>query len=80
MSDEKARFVADEYRRFCDEAWAARRNVEVGIKALGTNPRKSAKVGVGEADIPVTFGGLTFAVGDRVFSDADGVLAIAPSP
>jgi regulator of ribonuclease activity A len=52
----------------------------IGIKALGTNPRKSAKVGVGEADIPVTFGGLTFAVGDRVFSDADGVLAIAPSP
>jgi regulator of ribonuclease activity A len=52
----------------------------IGIKALGTNPRKSARVGVGEADIPVTFGGLTLAVGDRVFGDADGVLAIAPSP
>ena len=48
----------------------------IGIKALGTNPRKSSKTGVGESDIPVTFGGLTFEVGDRVFSDEDGILLI----
>jgi len=48
----------------------------IGIKALGTNPRKSSKSGVGESDIPVTFGGLTFAVGELVFSDEDGILVI----
>lgn len=48
----------------------------IGIKALGTNPRKSSKAGTGESDIPVTFGGLTFAIGERVFSDEDGILVI----
>jgi regulator of ribonuclease activity A len=48
----------------------------IGIKALGTNPRKSSKTGTGEIDVPVNFGGLTFAVGDRVFSDEDGILVI----
>jgi regulator of ribonuclease activity A len=48
----------------------------IGVKALGTNPRKSSKTGAGEADIPVTFGGLTFAVGESVFSDADGILVV----
>lgn len=48
----------------------------IGIKALGTNPRKSSKTGAGESDIPVTFGGLTFGVGDSVFSDEDGVLVV----
>ncbi|RLE16724.1 MAG: putative 4-hydroxy-4-methyl-2-oxoglutarate aldolase, partial [Actinobacteria bacterium] len=41
-----------------------------------TNPRKSSKAGTGESDIPVTFGGLTFAIGERVFSDEDGILVI----
>jgi regulator of ribonuclease activity A len=48
----------------------------IGIKALGTNPRKSSKTGIGEVDIPVMFGGLTFAVGEVVFSDEDGILVI----
>jgi regulator of ribonuclease activity A len=48
----------------------------IGIKALGTNPRKSSKEGTGELDVPVTFGGLTFAVGERIFSDEDGILVI----
>jgi regulator of ribonuclease activity A len=48
----------------------------IGIKALGTNPRKSSKEGTGELDVPVTFGGLTFAVGESVFSDEDGILVI----
>jgi regulator of ribonuclease activity A len=48
----------------------------IGIKALGTNPRKSSKTGAGNSDIPVTFGGLTFEVGERVFSDEDGILVI----
>ncbi len=40
------------------------RTLEIGIKALGTNPRKSTKTGDGERDVPVSFGGVTFVPGD----------------
>ena len=48
--------------------------LDLGLKALGTNPRKSSKTGAGERDVPVTFGGVTFAPGTELFSDPDGVL------
>jgi regulator of ribonuclease activity A len=50
--------------------------LDIGVKALGSNPRKSAKDGVGEADVPVTFGGVTFAPGDQLLSDEDGILLV----
>ena len=46
----------------------------LGVKALGTNPRKSAKDGVGEIDVTVEFGGVVFRPGARLFADEDGVL------
>lgn len=49
-------------------------SLDLGIKALGTNPRKSAKDGAGEVDVPVTFGGVTFVPGRYLWADADGVL------
>lgn len=48
--------------------------LDLGIKALGTNPRRSAKEGVGEVDAVVQFGGVTFTPGKCLWSDADGVL------
>ena len=45
---------------------ATLRTLDLGIKALGTNPRKSTKTGAGERDIPVTFGGVTFVPGEGV--------------
>lgn len=51
----------------------------LGIKALGTNPRKSAKDGKGEVDVPVSFGGITFEPGDMLYSDADGVALLPPA-
>ena len=53
------------------EALAA---LPIGIKALGSNPRTSAKVGVGEIDVHVTIAGIVFAPGKHVWADADGVL------
>ena len=50
------------------------RTLEIGIKALGTNPRKSTKTGDGERDVPVSFGGITFAPGDVAYSDDDGIV------
>jgi regulator of ribonuclease activity A len=51
--------------------------LELGIKALGTNPRKSGKTGAGSVDVAVGFGGVTFTPDDHVFCDQDGVLAVA---
>lgn len=46
----------------------------IGVKALGSNPKKSSKTGEGEADVPVTFGGVTFRPGAMLYSDEDGIL------
>lgn len=46
----------------------------LGIKALGSNPRKSAKDSVGAVDIVVEFGGVTFTPGVTLHSDEDGIL------
>jgi regulator of ribonuclease activity A len=50
----------------------------IGIKALGSNPRKSAKRGIGERDVAVQFGGVTFTPGDILYADADGVVTLSP--
>src|SRR5918994_531120 len=55
---------------------ATLRTLELGIKALGSNPRKSTKIGQGERDLPVEFGGVTFTPGDAVFSDDDGIVVL----
>ncbi|QJW37736.1 ribonuclease E activity regulator RraA [Cellulosimicrobium protaetiae] len=55
---------------------AVLRTLPLGIKALGSNPRKSAKDGAGERDVPVTFGGATFMPGATVVSDDDGVVVL----
>jgi len=52
--------------------------MSIGVKALGTNPRKSTKTGAGERDIPLTIGGETFTPGDIVYSDDDGIVLVAP--
>ncbi len=49
-------------------------SLPIGIKALGSNPRKSAKTGAGEVDVVVTFGGATFTPGAWLTSDEDGVV------
>ncbi|WP_426184894.1 ribonuclease E activity regulator RraA [Microbacterium sp. TWP3-1-2b2] len=49
-------------------------DLALGVKALGTNPRKSAKLGAGEIDVEVSFGGVTFRVGAHLYSDEDGIL------
>jgi regulator of ribonuclease activity A len=46
----------------------------LGIKALGSNPRKSSKNGSGEKDIEVSFGGVTFRPEATIYCDLDGIL------
>jgi regulator of ribonuclease activity A len=56
---------------------AALLGIDIGIKALGTNPRKSTKTGAGERDVAVTLGGVTFAPGDLAYSDDDGIVVVS---
>jgi regulator of ribonuclease activity A len=55
---------------------AALRGLDIGIKALGTNPRKSGKTGDGERDIEVSLGGVTFVPGQVAYSDDDGIVVV----
>jgi regulator of ribonuclease activity A len=56
---------------------AALRGMDIGVKALGTNPRKSTKTGAGERDIEVDLGGVTFVPGQIAYSDDDGIVVVA---
>lgn len=51
--------------------------MDIGVFALGTHPMKSVKKGAGDADIPVTFGGVTFTPGEYIYADEDGVIVSA---
>lgn len=62
----------------CVRDAAALGKLELGIKALGSNPRPSGKSGAGEIDVPVTFGGVTFRPGAFLCSDDDGVVVVDP--
>jgi regulator of ribonuclease activity A len=48
--------------------------IDLGIKALGSNPRRSRKDGTGDKNVEVAFGGVTFTPGCHLYSDADGIL------
>ena len=48
--------------------------LDIGIKALGSNPWRSGKAGTGEQDVPVNIGGVEFRPGGWVYSDEDGLL------
>ena len=54
-------------------------NLDVGILALGSSPRRSSKNGEGMRDVDLTFGGITFRSGEYLYADADGVI-VSPIP
>ena len=53
------------------------RATDIGVQALGVHPVKTDKKGVGELNIPVTFGGVTFAPKDYVYADNNGIILSA---
>jgi regulator of ribonuclease activity A len=56
------------------------RRLPIGVKALGTHPRKSEKgLHAGHRGRAITFAGVTFENGQWVFADGDGIL-IADGP
>ncbi|MGH8120141.1 MAG: putative 4-hydroxy-4-methyl-2-oxoglutarate aldolase, partial [Gammaproteobacteria bacterium] len=48
--------------------------IDIGIKALGTSPRKSVKIGAGAHNVEVAFAGVTFVPDHFIYADGDGIL------
>ena len=48
--------------------------MEVGVKALNTNPVKSIKRNEGQENIDVGFAGVDFKPGQFVYADEDGIV------
>jgi regulator of ribonuclease activity A len=61
----------------CVRDSAALAELEIGIKALGTCPRKTDKSGQGLRDVPIRIGGIDIRPGDYVYADEDGVVVSA---
>ncbi|AAY37135.1 ribonuclease E activity regulator RraA [Pseudomonas syringae] len=51
---------------------------DLGVQALASHPKKTEKRGIGELNVPVTFGGVTFRPGEYLYADNNGVI-ISPS-
>ncbi|GKV28178.1 hypothetical protein SLEP1_g37262 [Rubroshorea leprosula] len=47
---------------------------DIGVRALGSNPIKSNKKGVGEKHVPVFVAGTLIRDGEWLYADSDGVL------
>lgn len=60
----------------CVRDSAALDQLDIGIKALGTNPRKSTKTGAGIVGEPVEIGGIRIAPGQLIVSDEDGIVVL----
>ena len=48
--------------------------IDFGVKALGSNPKKSGKIGTGASNVEFQSGGVTFTPGHWIYSDDDGIL------
>lgn len=51
--------------------------LDLGVHALAAIPLKSVRKSVGEIDLPVSFGGITFNAGEFVYADNNGVIVSA---
>lgn len=50
--------------------------IRLGIKALGSTPRKSVRLGAGERDVVVVINGVAIKPDDIVYADEDGVIIL----
>lgn len=51
--------------------------LDLGVQALASMPVKTDKRGIGDFNVPITFGGVTFNPGDHVYADSNGVVVAA---
>jgi regulator of ribonuclease activity A len=55
-------------------------SMQIGVKAIGTCPRRGSTRGGGDIDVAVSFGGTTFTPGEWMVADDDGVVVLARRP
>ena len=48
--------------------------LDLGVQALASIPLKTDKRGIGDLNVPVTFGGITFCPGEFIYADNNGVI------
>ncbi|WP_370280882.1 ribonuclease E activity regulator RraA [Pontibacterium sp.] len=48
--------------------------IDLGVQALGTHPMKTEKRGLGDLNVEISFGGVTFRPGEYVYADNNGIL------
>lgn len=53
------------------------RQTDLGVHALRTHPLKTDKRGIGDINVSVTFGGVTFVPGQFVHADNNGIVVAA---
>lgn len=51
----------------------------LGVQALASHPMKTDKRNIGDLNVPVTFGGVTFTPGEYVYADNNGII-VSPQP
>ena len=47
---------------------------DLGVQALASHPLKTDKRGIGDLNVAVTFGGVTFRPGEFVYADNNGII------
>lgn len=47
--------------------------LDLGVKALGCNPIKTEKLGIGEVNVPLNFAGVDFIPGQFIYGDDNGL-------
>ncbi|OZG71313.1 ribonuclease activity regulator protein RraA [Hahella sp. CCB-MM4] len=50
---------------------------DLGVQALGTIPLKTEKRGIGDLNVEIAFGGVTFKPGEYVYADNNGIVVSA---
>lgn len=53
--------------------------LDLGVQALGSHPMKTEKRGLGDLNVEVVFGGVTFTPGEYIYADNNGVIVSSQS-
>ncbi len=51
--------------------------LDLGVQAINTIPLKTEKRGIGDLNVPITFGGITITPGEYIYADNNGVVVSA---
>ena len=62
----------------CVRDTAVLARLDIGIKAIGTSPKRSTRRGEGTAHIAIDLAGIAVADGDVIVADGDGIVVLGP--